>query len=133
MVILKCIVTAFIEDHPARRGPRGLSAFPGFGKLLSWLAAIDFAHAGIAEFPTAEETAAVVYQLNAGALGGLVALGAVSGDASLAEVIAAVTTLDIYLERRLNSVQKAHMPYNTGMEEHVLCKYKRAADRRLVS
>lgn len=118
--------TVKVKDLPGRKAPTSKIAFPGFGALLSWLTALDLAHAGVVEFPTVNETCGIIREMGKGAMAGLVALGGLpNAKASLAQVTVAVVKLDTYLSNRFTDAQLEFIVYNVGMEEHGLCKYSR--------
>lgn len=104
----------FIADKKVRKK----SAYPGFGKLSSYLLVVDLVYAKVVTEPTIEEIADTVVWLDKGAAAQLRQLG-VPRDRVREEFIEMYRFL---MSEGLTQDERERMGFNVFVQEHGLCK-----------
>ncbi|KAG2015111.1 hypothetical protein CC2G_008407 [Coprinopsis cinerea AmutBmut pab1-1] len=104
--------------------------FPQLGDLGSYLLTADLAYANVCQFPTVDELASAIVELNKGAMNGLKRLGFIRGRErskkdKVAVVSEALRSLDALIRESFGKDDLNEAGYDLICLEHILCKFQR--------
>ncbi|TFK59509.1 hypothetical protein BDN72DRAFT_905779 [Pluteus cervinus] len=101
---------------------------PAIGALTTYLLVVDYATAGLVVHPDPQQMGRILFEIKAGGIGGLRALGFPCR--TVQETGDAFEFLMMKLTTVMTPERKERMGFNVFMVEHALCKLSRLGDKR---
>lgn len=117
--------------------------FPQIGLLAAYLLTVDYAYAGIVDFPTLDEVSRMVRFINRGAVSGLEHLGLIKrrvkktrgqgySTPNQAECCEGIGKIHELLKSVISIEEQQQLPVDGILVEHMLCKFSRCVGKGMV-